>query len=108
VHLGFFKTGISAACTTEILPKNFTISRFINASKSDLVISNVEHKLVLHELELKLELELHILSELELELGAYVSELELELELNPYELELELRAYKKQMFRFEIHAYTFN
>jgi hypothetical protein len=45
------------------------------------------------------ELELHILSELEL--GAYASELELE-------LELELRAYKKQMFRFEIHAYTFN
>jgi hypothetical protein len=52
----------------------------------------------LHELEL----ELHILSGLEL--GAYASELE----LNPYELELELRAYKKQMFRFEIHAYTFN
>ncbi len=71
-----------------------------------LIITNVEHKLVLHELELKLELELHILRELEL--GAYASELEPELELNPYELELELRAYKKQMFRFEIHAYTFN
>ncbi len=51
-----------------------------------LIITNVEHKLVLHELEVKLELELHILKELEL--GAYASELEPELELNPYELEL--------------------
>jgi hypothetical protein len=52
-------------------------------------MSNVEHKLVLHELEL------HFLSELELELGAYASE-------------LELRAYRKQIFRFEIYAHTFN
>ncbi len=45
-------------------------------------MNNIEHKLVLHELEL--------------ELGAYASELE---------LELELRAYRKQMFRFEIYAH---
>jgi hypothetical protein len=50
-------------------------------------MSNVEHKVVLHELEL------HFLSELEL--GVYASE-------------LELRAYRKQMFRFEIYAHTFN
>jgi hypothetical protein len=41
-------------------------------------MNNIEHKLVLHELEL----------------GAYASE-----------LELELRAYRKQMFRFEIYAH---
>ncbi len=63
----------------------FSYQRSIEKNTNLSVIINVEHKLVLHELEL--------------ELGAYASELE---------LELELRAYRKQMFRFEIYANTFN
>ncbi len=75
----------------------------------------------MHKLELELgayayELELHFLSELKLVLGVYASELEpelhflseLELGANASELELELRAYRKQMFKFEIYIYTFN
>jgi hypothetical protein len=61
----------------------FSYQRSIEKNTNLSVIINVEHKLVLHELEL----------------GAYASELE---------LELELRAYRKQMFRFEIYANTSN
>jgi hypothetical protein len=66
------------------------------------LVTNVENKLVLHELEL------HFLYELEFELEFELYPNELEFELNPYELELELRAYRKLMFRFEIYANTLN